>query len=196
MVGSGDAAAWPGGIEAARATVDTAMNSTLKAAMSERSRRVMTDPGERGVAVRRRPASRLLRGGPGVQEVGGQREQREQDDEDDRELPQPALDAAAAAIHRRVATERAAEARPAGLEQDREAERDGDDQLAGGQNGVHERGTSLDAAPDGSTGTASSRERPVISGHGWTPARSRMVGATSARTPSWRVRPANAGPIP
>src|SRR5512143_2992715 len=73
----------------------------------------------------------------GRQEVGSQGEEGEQDDQDDRELPQPALDAAATAVDGGVATEGATEPRPAGLEQHRERERDADDELADGQDGIH-----------------------------------------------------------
>src|SRR6185369_3851796 len=126
---------------------------------------------------------------------GRQRERGEQRDEDNRELPQPALDAAAAAVDRAVTTEGATQARAPGLQQDREGERGGDDELAGGQGGIHGWRSSVGAATDGSTGSPPSSERPVIPGHRGCPASARIVGATSARTPSWRVAPASAGPI-
>src|SRR5881392_580364 len=68
-----------------------------------------------------------------------QREDDEQDEEDDRELPEPALDAAAAAVDRGIAAERAGQAGPPGLEQDRGDQRDADDDLADGQERVHVR---------------------------------------------------------
>src|SRR5689334_10228771 len=54
------------------------------------------------------------------EDVGREAEEHEQDDEHDRELPEPALDAAAAAVDRGVAAERAAQPRAARLKQDRE----------------------------------------------------------------------------
>ena len=49
------------------------------------------------------------------------------------------LDATPAAIDRRVAAERSRQARAAGLEQDGDDQRDADDDLAGGQQGVQAR---------------------------------------------------------
>ena len=81
--------------------------------MMARSRRFT----ERLRSVRRTAAPRLR---PSWREqVRGQREEDEQDDQDDRELPEPSLDAAAAAVDRGIAAERARQAGAAGLEQDR-----------------------------------------------------------------------------
>src|SRR3954452_9656860 len=180
----------PGRAEEARASVDMPPNHTAQAAMSRRSLRVIPIRMAGGALdAPRRGGRPALRRGRRGQQVRRQGEEREERDQDDGELEQPALDAAAAPVDRRVAAERAAEARPAGLEQDREDQGDGDEQLADGQNGIHVRGTSLVEPPDGSTGSGSSSERPAISGQGGTPAMSRIVGATSARTPSRRVRP-------
>src|SRR5262249_16950735 len=81
-VGSGDPGARPLPPAVASAATDAAANSTAKAATSERSRRIIPDPG---------PAARSAAGGLGArrirQEERGEREQGEQPDEDDRELP-------------------------------------------------------------------------------------------------------------
>ena len=59
-------------------------------------------------------------------------------EQDDRELPEPALDAAPAAIDGGIATERARQADAARLQQDGDDERDAHDDLADGQKGIHE----------------------------------------------------------
>src|SRR6185369_11627591 len=102
--------------------------TTTRPAMTARSSRFIG--AGRGVGA-------AARGGSGGRRRGEderrQREDDEEDEQDDRELPQPALDAAAAAVDRRVATERARQAGAPGLEQDRGHEGDADDDLAHGQ---------------------------------------------------------------
>src|ERR687888_1707604 len=101
---------------------------------------------------------RVMRPAPPVDSGSGgrskrerdERKQGEQDQEGDRELPEPTFDAAPASIDRGVATERARQARAPGLEQDGEDQRDADDDLAGGQEGVHE------------TAASSSVRRPMV----------------------------------
>ena len=131
---------------------------------------------------------------------GHERDQREQDEqhqEHDRELPQAAFDAAAAAVDGRVAAEGARQARAACLQQDGGDEGDAQQDLADGQDRVHGwvdlRGVTV---PDGSRSPGRDRlrayassERPVIPSQRGRPASSRIVGATSARTPSRRSRP-------
>src|SRR6185369_10756636 len=109
-------------------------------------------------------------------------------------------DAPPAPIDRGVAAERARQAGSPGLEQDRGHEGDADDDLADGQGGIHVGLPPVGTATDDSTGSASPRdggsssERPVIPAQRGRPASSSRVGATSARTPSWSVRPATDRP--
>ena len=84
------------------------------------------------------PRSPDQAGGGGGEDEGGQGEDDEQDEQDDRELPEPALDAAPAAVDGGIATERAGQADTARLQQDRDDERDAHDDLADGQKGIHE----------------------------------------------------------
>ena len=73
-------------------------------------------------------------------------------------MPQALLDATPAAIDGRVAAERPGQAGTAGLEQDRGHERNAHEQLADGQDGIHEEDVSdLGPAADATTGRASAR---------------------------------------
>src|SRR6185369_158337 len=152
----------------------------------------------------RRSAPPAPRRGPAgsdvLEEVRPDGERDEQDQQEDRELPQPSFDAAPAPIDRRIATERARQAGSPGLEQDRGDEGDADDDLADGQGCIHEGCPPVGTATDDSTGPGSgpargtSSEVPVIPSQRGSPASSSRVGATSARTPSRRVRPSIARP--
>src|SRR3990172_3029922 len=97
--------------------------------MTARSRRLTERLGPSSTAA--------PRSGRRVQQVRRHREEDEQDDQDDRELPEPALDAPPAAIDRGVAADRARQAGAAGLEEDRQGQGGGDDELACGQGRVH-----------------------------------------------------------
>ena len=86
----------------------------------------------------------------------------EQDEQHDRELPQSALDPAAAAIDGRVAAEGAGQAGAARLQQDRGDQGDADDDLADGQDGVHERGRPpFVSARNDTTGVRPAVRQPV-----------------------------------
>ena len=89
------------------------------------------------IAAARRPGRAGQAADGGREDERREREDDEQDEQDDRELPQPSLDAAPAAVDRRIATERAGQAGAAGLQQDRDDERDAHDDLADGQERVH-----------------------------------------------------------
>ena len=87
---------------------------------------------------RRTPRCRDQAAGGRGEDERRQREDDEQDEQDDRELPQPALDAPAAAIDGGIAAECPRQADPAGLQQDGHDERDAHQDLADGQQGVHD----------------------------------------------------------
>src|SRR5215210_9567455 len=98
-------------------------------------------------------------GSGGHDQEGHQREEHEQDEQDDRELPQPALDTAAAAVDRRVTAERAGQPGAPGLEQDRGDEADADDDLADRQGWIHAGNLRDGTAGDGITRHL--RDRPA-----------------------------------
>src|SRR3954464_2244450 len=157
----------------------------LRTAATARSGRLNDGLGRR---LRTSVPGRAGSGGRG-QDVRAEGEHHKQRDQDDGELPEAPLDAPPAAVDGRVTAERAAEAGPARLQQDGQRQGDGDDQLAGGQNGVHgARSSSMTA------GWYATSEWPVIPGHRGSPARSQMVGATSASTPSRSSAPTTAAP--
>ena len=107
-VGSGrGASAWRG--IASRPPMAT--RTSTRTRTTDRSRLVTAACGDRAASARRGAGS-------ADEDEGHQREQHPEDEQEDGELPQPALDAAAAAVDGGVAAEGAGQAGPPRLEQD------------------------------------------------------------------------------
>src|SRR5262249_10248416 len=120
----GRSAAWIGASDAdgtGDAVGATAEAPTMPASTASTSTRAPTTSESVGVMEHRANDGASRRGGPprpppsggggvGREYESGQGEDHEQDEQDDRELPQAALHAAAAPIHRRITTERPGQA--------------------------------------------------------------------------------------